>query len=58
MSFNAKSKGREPWLGLIYDKIARKEWADRSEANENDFNIDKASGLKSLRACIGLLTFV
>ena len=28
----AEAKKRRPWLGIIYDTLARKEWAERSAA--------------------------
>ena len=33
---------RLPWLGMVYDHLCRKEWAERSNFNEPGFCVDKA----------------
>ena len=32
--------GCEPWLAIVYDRLARKQWSERSLVNEAGFDIE------------------
>lgn len=36
----ATAKKRKPFLGLIYDKLARKQWEQRASHNEDGFDVN------------------
>ena len=42
VGMGASAKGRKPWLGVIYDEVARKDWSRKAYAGI-EFDIDAAS---------------
>ena len=47
----APSKGRRQWLGIIYDELARRDWAERTFSGDSKLDVNVAS----LELCTKLL---
>ena len=35
----ASKKSRKQWLGIVYDRLARAQWAERTQSNEVGFSV-------------------
>ena len=45
-SATLSNPARQPWLGVQYDALCRKEWSERSNLNEPGFDVNQASVLE------------
>ena len=39
----SKASGCEPWLAIIYDRLARRQWSERTQTNEPGFQVKAAA---------------
>ena len=43
VAMEASLKGRRHWLGILYDELSRRDWAERTFAGQSGFCVNKVA---------------
>ncbi len=57
-SASLANPARQPWFGVVYDALCRKEWSERSGQNDPLFDVNQVILVSCSTECLASVTYL